>query len=95
MSLDGPEEAGAIARSPSPTQDYEHEEEAQMVMDEAEADKVRIYSLEYVAQWSGSPSRERSPTSPVLNVYYTQNFGPRKWPDKWLGPIREPGSKLI
>ena len=78
MSLDSPEEAGANARSPSPTPNYEHEEEAQMMMAEAEADKVKIDSPQYVAPWSRSPSRERSPSRPVLNVYFTQNFKPKQ-----------------
>ena len=74
LSLDGPEEAGANARSPSPTPNYEHEEEAQIMMDEADAEKVKIDSPEYVAPGSWSPSRERSPIRPILNAYFTQNF---------------------
>ena len=35
MSMDEPEEAGANARSPSPTQDYEDVEEAEVLMEEA------------------------------------------------------------
>ena len=77
-SLDGPEEAGANARSPSPTPNYEHCEEAEMMMDEAEANKVKINSPECVAPGSRSPSRERSPIRPVLNAYFTQNFRPKQ-----------------
>ena len=78
MILNGPEEAGANARSPSPTPNYEHEEEAQVMMDEAEANKVKIDSPEYVAPGSRSPSRERSPIRPVMNAYFTQNFRPKQ-----------------
>ena len=78
MSLDEPEEAGAIARSRSQTTNYEPEEEAQMMMAEAKADKVEAGSPEYKAPGSLSPSREQSPIRPVLNAYYTQNFRPKQ-----------------
>ena len=78
MSLDEPEEAGAIACSPSQTTNYEPEEEAQMMMAEAKADKVEAGSPEYKAPGSLSPSREQSPIPPVLNAYYTQNFRPKQ-----------------
>ena len=78
MSLDGPKEAGANTRSPSLTPNYEREEEAEMMMAEAEADKVEVDSPKYVALVSQSPSWERSPVRPVLNAYFTQNFRPKR-----------------
>ena len=59
MSLDSPaspEEAGANARSPSPTPDYDPGEEADMLLDQAEAEEVRDESPDYVAPDSRSPS---------------------------------------
>ena len=48
------------------------------MMDEAEANKVKMDSPEYVAPGSRSPSRERSPVRPLLNAYFTQNFRPKQ-----------------
>ena len=62
MSLDSPaspEEAGANARSPSPTPnspDYDPGEEADMLLDQAEAAEVKAKSPDYVAPGSRSPS---------------------------------------
>ena len=78
MSMDEPEEAGANARSPSPTPDYENVEEAEVLMEEAEAEKNEARSPIYKAPGSRSPSRERSPVRPVLKAYYTQNFRPKQ-----------------
>ena len=84
MSMDEPEEAGASARSPSPTPDYEDVEGAEVLMEEAEAEKDEARSPIYKAPGSRSPSREGSPVLPVLNVrpvlnaYYTQHFRPKQ-----------------
>ena len=48
------------------------------MMAEAEADKVKIDSSNYMAPRSRSRSRERSPIRPVLNAYFTQNFRPKQ-----------------
>ena len=77
MSMDEPEEAGANARSPSPTPDYENVEEAEVLMNKAEVEKDEARSPIYKAPGSRSPSRERSPVRPVLNAYYTQKFRPK------------------
>ena len=53
-----PEEAGANARSPSPNPDYEPGGEAEMMLDEAEADQIKVDSPEYVAPGLRSPSKE-------------------------------------
>ena len=60
-SPDSPEEAGANARSLSPDPNYEPEEEANMLLDQAEAIEVKMDSPEYIAPDSRSPSRGRSP----------------------------------
>ena len=44
MSLNSPEEAGANTRSPDTTPDYEHEEEAKMMLDKAEVDQIKVDS---------------------------------------------------
>ena len=54
-SPDSPEEAGANARSPSLDPDYEPEEEADMLLDQA-AIEVKMDSQEYIAPGSRSPS---------------------------------------
>ena len=64
MSMDEPEEAGASARSPSPTPDYEDVEGAEVLMEEAEAEKDEARSPIYKAPGSRSPSREGSPVPP-------------------------------
>ena len=59
MSLDSPaspEEAGANGRSPSPTPDYDPGEEADILLDQAEAVEVRTESPDYVAPGLRSPS---------------------------------------
>ena len=78
MSMDGPEEAGANARSPSP--EYENLDVAEVIMDvaEAEEDKSKNKSPESKAPGSRSPSRDPRERSPVLNASYTQNFRPRQ-----------------
>ena len=84
MSMNQPEEAGANARSPNPTPDYEDVEGAEVLKEEAEAEKDKARSPIYKASWSRSPSREGSPVRPVLNVlpvlnaYYTQTFRPKQ-----------------
>ena len=57
-SPDSPEEAGANTLSPSPDPDYEPDEEAEMLLDQAEA----------VAPGSRSPSKGRSP-SPITALF--------------------------
>ena len=80
MSLEdspaSPEEAGANARSPSPTPnspDYEPGEEADMLLDAAEAAETREGSPPYVAPGS------RSPSPSALSALYHQvrRAGPR------------------
>ena len=78
MSMDGPEEAGPNARSPSPTPNYEEIEDAEVFLEEAEAEKDKARSPVYEAPVSRSPSREKSPIRPVLYAYYTQNFRPKQ-----------------
>ena len=56
-SPDSPEEAGANARSPSLDPDYELGEEAEMLLDQAEAVEVQVDSPDYVAPDSRSPSK--------------------------------------
>ena len=67
-SPDSPEEAGANARSPSPTPDYNPEEEADMLLDQAEAIEVKGNSPEYSAPGSRSPSIGRTP-SPISALF--------------------------
>ena len=76
MSVAGPEEAGANARSPSP--EYETVEVAEVLMAEVEAKRDKVRSPEYEAPGSRSPSKDPGEKSPVLNAYYTQNFRPRQ-----------------
>ena len=66
MSLDSPEspeEAGAAARSPSPDTTYEPEEEADMLLNEAETGaveepvEVKAESPVYVAQGLSHPAK--------------------------------------
>ena len=58
MSLESPKEAGAAARSPSPNPTYDHEEEASMLLDQAETGtldepvEVKAESPIYVAPGS-------------------------------------------
>ena len=68
-SPDSPEEAGANARSLSPDPDYEPEEEADMLLDQAEAIEVKMDSPEYIAPGSRSPSIGRTP-SPISALFH-------------------------
>ena len=68
-SPDSPEKARANARSPSPDLDYEPEEEADMLLDQAEAIEVKMDSPEYIAPGSRSPSIGRTP-SPIATLFH-------------------------
>ena len=68
-SPDSPEEAGANTRSPSPTPDYNPEEEADMLLDQAEAIEAKVDSPEYIAPGSRSPSIGRTP-SPISALFH-------------------------
>ena len=54
--------------SPSPNPDYEPEEEADMLLDQAEAIEAKVDSPEYIAPDSRSPPRGRS-LSPILALF--------------------------
>ena len=68
-SPDSPEEAGANTRSPSPTPNYNPEEEADMLLDQAEAIEAKVDSPEYIAPGSRSPSIGRTP-SPISALFH-------------------------
>ena len=68
-SPDSPEEAGANTRSPSPTADYNPEEEADMLLDQAEAIEAKVDSPEFIAPGSRSPSIGRTP-SPISALFH-------------------------
>ena len=90
MSLDGPdppEEAGSNARSPSPNPDYDPGGEAEMMLDEAKADQIKVDSPEYVAPGSRSPSEERSTSRPNMTPYYGQVCAPGNNPQVTPVPI--------
>ena len=76
MSMDGPDEAGANPRSPSP--EYENLEVPEVLMDEAEAEEEMNKNKNPEAPGPRSPGQGPRERSPVLNAYYTQNFRPRQ-----------------
>ena len=68
-SPDSPEEAGENARSPSPTPDYDPEEEGNMLLEQAEAIDLKVDSPECIAPGSRMPSIRRTP-SPILALFH-------------------------
>ena len=66
---DSPEEAGENARSPSPTPDYDPEEEGNILLEQAEAIELKVDSPECIAPGSRSPSIKRTP-SPISALFH-------------------------
>ena len=67
-SPDSPEEVEANARSPSPDLDYEPDEEAEMLLDQAEAVEVKVDRPDYVPPGSRSPTKGLIP-SPITVLF--------------------------
>ena len=76
MFMDGPEEAGAKARSPSPK--YENPEVAEVLMDKAERRKIRTRARARNTRCQDPGAQAEVPGRGAYYAYYTQNCRPRQ-----------------